>query len=276
MISYVLGYKTTEYIDETILALMSMFIPGHSPDVKFDFATFISNKIHELFIKLDREGVFKYTSYIYHLFLYYQTDSFQFPIRKLDTKGERRSVIFWTLVFHEVHSSPYTYCEFIDLFIHLVSSLLIRTPPPKLSGDMKTILQLSKNYKIGDWYFYQNHTEIEIYGCELCPYKLPKYVPMRLFAPEYFRQFISSDLTHFYASKKKARLKLRNQLGPFIINKKEGWKDAEKVLGKQLKLKRSFWWVPYDPNGFICERKVKNRLSSYNHCRILEIKQYAN
>ena len=99
---------------------------------------------------------------------------------------------------------------------------------------------------------------------------------MSLFALEYFRQFINSYLTHFYGAKKKAQLKLRNQLGPFIINKNEGWQDADKILGEQLKLKRSFWWVPYDPNGFICERKVKKRLSAYNHCRIPEIEQFAN
>ena len=97
----------------------------------------------------------------------------------------------------------------------------MRTPPPRLVGDMQKILQLSKSYKIGHWYFNQNDIEIRIYGYELCPYKLPKYVPMRLFALEYFRQFISSDLTHFYAAKKKAQLKLRNQLGPFVINKNE-------------------------------------------------------
>ena len=140
MISYVLGFKTTEYIDETILALTSMFIPGHLAAVKFDFATFISNKIHDQFIKLDRAGVFKYTSYIYHLFLYYQTDSFQFPVKKLDAKGERRFVIFWTSLFHLVHNSPYTYCEFIDIFIYPVSSLLMRSPSPRLSGDMQKIL----------------------------------------------------------------------------------------------------------------------------------------
>ena len=271
MISYVPRFKTSEYVDETILALLSMFTPAQPPVVKYNYATFIVNKIHNQFLNLDREGVFKYTSYIYHLFLYYQTDSFHFPIRKLDSKGERRYVIFWTSVFQEVHNSPYTYCEFIDLFIHPVTSLLMRTPPPRLSGDMQKILQLSKSYKIGDWYFYQNHTEIRICRCELCPYKLPKYVPMRLFALEYFRQFINSDLTHFYGAKKKAQLKLRNQLGPFIINKKEAWQDADKILGEQLKLKRSFWWVPYDPNGFITERKIKNRLSAYKHCRIAEI-----
>ena len=65
MISYVLGFKISEYVDEAILVVMSMFIPGHPPAVKFDFATFISNKIHEQFMSLNREGVFKYTSYIY-------------------------------------------------------------------------------------------------------------------------------------------------------------------------------------------------------------------
>lgn len=222
MISFVLGFKTSDHIDETILVMISIFTPGQPPAVKYNYAKFIANKIHDQLLKLDREGTFKYSSYIYHLFLYYQPDIFQFPIRKLDHKWERRCVIFRTPIFHEVRSSPYSYCEFVDLFVYPVSSLLMRTPPPRLTHDMQKILQLSKNYKIGDWYFYQNHTILRIYGCELCPYRLPRYVPMRLFSLEYFRQFINSDLSHFHSTKKKARLKLRDQLGPFVVNKKEG------------------------------------------------------
>jgi len=99
---------------------------------------------------------------------------------------------------------------------------------------------------------------------------------MRLFALEYFRQLINADLTHFCNVKKKVQLRIRNQLGPFIINKRESWEDADKILGEVLKLKKSFWWVPYDPNGFISERKVKNQLSDYTHHRIPEVEQYAN
>jgi len=194
----------------------------------------------------------------------------------LDLKGKRRFVIFWTSVFHEVHNSPYTYCEFIDLFIHPATSLLMTAPPPRLSAEIQKNLHLSKYYSIGDWYFYQNHTEIRIYGCELCPYKLPKYIPMRLFALEYFRQFISSDLTHFYGARKMAQLKIRNQLGPFIFNKREASEEVDKILGEQLMLKQSFYWAPYDPEHFISYRKVKNKLTTYVHHQIPEIQQYAN
>ena len=94
---------------------------------------------------------------------------------------------------------------------------------------------------------------------------------MRLSALEYFRQFISSDLTHFYATKKKAQLKLRNQLGPFAFNKREAWEEADKILGEKLKLKQTFYWAPYDPDHFISYRKVKNKLTAYVHHKIPEI-----
>ena len=94
MISFILGFKTSEFFDDTNLVMLLMFTPGQPPAVKYDYASFIANKINQQFINLEREGVFKYTSFIYHLLLYYQSDSFSFPIRKLDSKGERRSVIF--------------------------------------------------------------------------------------------------------------------------------------------------------------------------------------
>ena len=60
------------------------------------------------------------------------------------------------------------------------------------------------------------------------------------------------------------------------MNKKEGWKDADELLGQTFRLKRSFWWVPYDPNGFINARRIKYRLSAYEHCKIPEIEQISN
>ena len=276
MIFSILGFKTSEFVDETTLVVLSIFTPGQPPAVQYDYASFISNKMHEQFMNLDRERVFKYTSYIYHLMLYNQPDAFPLFLKKLDPKGNIRSVMFWTSVCHHIHYSPYNYCEFIDLFIHPALSLLQSSPPPRLTDDMQKILQLSKNYSIGDWYFYQDHTVIRVYGCELAPYRLPKYVPMRLFSLEYFRQFGNSDMVHFHSKNKKAQLKIKHQLGPFIFNKREeAWGEANKIL-KSLQLKTSFYWAPYDPNHFISLRRIKYRLATYDHFSIPQIEKYAN
>ena len=185
-------------------------------------------------------------------------------------------MVFWSAVFHQVQDSPYSYSEFIDQFVYPVSCLLMKVPPPRITYEMQKILQLSKNYKLGDWYLYQDHTVIRVYGCELDPYRMPRYVLMRLFALEYFRQFGNADLVHFHSENKKVQLKVRNQLCRFLYNKREeGWKEVDMIL-ESLQLETRFRWVPYDPNHFISLRRVKHKLGGYTHIRLPHIEKYAN
>ena len=217
--------------------------------------------------------MFKYSSVFYHIFLYYQVDKFSIILQKLDTRGNPRSIVFSISLFH-LYDSQYPYTNFIDLFVHLVETMLLASTHPRITADIMRVLQLSKQYRVGDWYLYQNHTEIRIYGYELAPYKLPRYLPMRLFALEYYRQMINSDEVHFVKAKKKAQLRIKDQIGPFICNSREVGKEAKEVL-QRLKLKQSFIWR-YDPLEFICNRRQKNKLSPYIHHRIPEIEQYPN
>ena len=85
---------------------------------------------------------------------------------------------------------------------------------------------MSEHNRTGDWYLYQNHTEIRVYGSSLVPYKLPKYLPMRLFPLLYIRQIINSDVVNFLAAKKKTQFKLKNQVGPFIYNNRDAGPEA--------------------------------------------------
>lgn len=225
-----LGYTTNEYVDETILVGKSIFIPGQPPVVTFDYAKFFTDRMHDQFMRLENERVFKYSSVLYHLFLFYQTDRFPFSVQKLDTRGNPRSVIFWTSLFHRSYSSPYPYTYFIDQFVHPVIAMFIGSPPPRISADIKRVLQLSKKYKVGDWYLYQNHTKIRIYGCDFPPYKLPKYLPMQSFSLEYYRQMINSDDIHFVKTNKKAQLRIKDHLGPFICNNREAKKEVDEIL----------------------------------------------
>ena len=89
MISPILGYNSIEYIDETVLVMMLMFSPGKTP-ICYDYATYISDKMHEQLMNLSRERVFRYSSYIYHLILYYQHEKFSFAMKRVDAQGNPR------------------------------------------------------------------------------------------------------------------------------------------------------------------------------------------
>jgi len=67
---------------------------------------------------------------------------------------------------------------------------------------------------------------------------MPRYLPMRLFALEYYRKMINSDEAHFVKAKKKVQLRIKDQLVPFICNSREAGKELEEILQK-LKLKQS-------------------------------------
>ena len=99
---------------------------------------------------------------------------------------------------------------------------------------------------------------------------------MRLFALEYFRQMNNSDIIHFCNAKKKAQLRIKGQLGPFICNSRDAGQEAETILQDHFKLQKSFYWVLYDPFSFICDKRIKNKSAPYFHQRIPEIEQYAN
>lgn len=69
MIVAVMGFNTSEYVDELTLVLMSIFTPGQTPTIKYNYAAFIAEKIHDQFMSLENEKVFKYSIVIYHLLL---------------------------------------------------------------------------------------------------------------------------------------------------------------------------------------------------------------
>ena len=69
MVFAVMGFNTNEYADELTLVLMSIFTPGQPLAVKYNYVAFIAEKIHDQFMRLQNEKVFKYSTFIYHLIL---------------------------------------------------------------------------------------------------------------------------------------------------------------------------------------------------------------
>ena len=96
MMSFVLGYFTYEHVDASVQGFLSIFSLGHPPATIFNFSQYLADTIHEQLVKMIEEGVFKYSSALFHMFLYFQPKIFAFNFQKLDVEGNPQSVIFWT------------------------------------------------------------------------------------------------------------------------------------------------------------------------------------
>lgn len=83
------------------------------------------------------------------------------------------------------------------MFVHLALSVLRRRILARVNEEIRKVLHLSDQVQAGDWYLYQNYTELRVSGCELSPYKLPKFLPMRIFDLEYIRNMLNMDEIHF-------------------------------------------------------------------------------
>ena len=116
------------------------------------------------------------------------------------------------------------------MFVHPTLSLLINTLEPRILEEIRKILQLSNQVRTGDWYLYQNYKELRLFGCELSPYKLPKFLPMSIFSLEYISQMLRMDEIHFVAIKKKSQFKIKRQIGHFICNSRAVREEADKLL----------------------------------------------
>ena len=76
----------------------------------------------------------------------------------------------------------------------------------------------------------KDHTEIRVYGCDLAPYKMSKYLPVKIFALKYIRHMINSDDIHFVAFKKKQQLRIKGHTGSFIFNIQATGEEENKML----------------------------------------------
>ena len=113
----------------------------------------------------------------------------------MDEEGNQQSIILWTtLVMKE--QNEYSYKQFIELFLHPSLSLLTNITEPRINEEIRKVLKRLGQARTRDWYLYQNYIELRIYGYELPPYKLPKFLPMRIFALEYIKQMLNVDEVH--------------------------------------------------------------------------------
>jgi hypothetical protein len=83
-----LGYYSDQWVDERILGFLSIFSNDEQPTTQFNYSTFLSNNIHEQFVNFATKGMFRYSSILAYMFVYFQADMFNFSMQKMDADGK--------------------------------------------------------------------------------------------------------------------------------------------------------------------------------------------
>jgi hypothetical protein len=69
---YLLGYFSDEWVDEPILGFLSIFSAKEHATTQFDYSFFLAENIHDQFSKFATEGMFRYSSILAYMFIFFQ------------------------------------------------------------------------------------------------------------------------------------------------------------------------------------------------------------
>jgi hypothetical protein len=129
-----LGYYSDQWVDEPILGFLSIFSNDEKPTTKFDYSTFLVDNIHEQFMNFSTEDMFRYSSILAYMFVYFQADKFSFSMQKMDANRRPQLVTAWTSLLKN-NSTEYNFKDFIDQFYHPMVSMLSGRPEPQINDE---------------------------------------------------------------------------------------------------------------------------------------------
>lgn len=87
-----------------------------------------------------------------------------------------------------IRNQSFGFFLFIDKFISQVYKLIYEEDFPRISQELQEILHPVAEQQIGDCILYKYFTMIKVYGAEKNPYKLPKFLTLKIFALDILRQ----------------------------------------------------------------------------------------
>jgi hypothetical protein len=132
ILCYLLGYFSDEWVDDTILGFLSIFSTEEKATVQFDFSQFLVDNIHDQLFRFSTEGIFRYSSVLVYLFLFFQSDRFPCAFHKLDQEVNPQSVTSWTSLVRK-NSTEFSFNDFVDHFYHPMVFMLNNSIEPRIN-----------------------------------------------------------------------------------------------------------------------------------------------
>ena len=141
------------------------------------------------------------------------------------------------------------YCNFMNFLIAPVYNVFFQEKFPRFLPEMKELLQLSHERRVGYWLFFEHNTIIRVYGFSLHSYVLPAFLTLRVFSIELVRQRMIVEDHHLLSYKNTSGIKFPWTVGPLTIMSKESIPSIDSMLREiGFSMEAS---INYDPHHII-------------------------
>jgi len=186
MMAQVLGRKTDVFLDEAILGFLASISPLECVRfIKFDYAKFLSDAIHQQIVDFPALKTFRYQSFLLHSIIQNNYSHLEpLEIRLVDEIHVPLPVIEWLPIVRKPPDNK-RFRMYVNTFAKLVHCLIYGSILPRIPPSIRNVLQLSPDMRMGDWFLHQFYTVIKVYDFEGEPYMLPEFLTDRIFALEY-------------------------------------------------------------------------------------------
>ena len=135
-----------------------------SPSACLQFDEFLARNIHSQLSNFCLSRTFRFLSLILNLFLSFNENNIQ----------------LLNMVITEDMCKYY--CKFMSFLMALVYEVLFQKRLPRVLLEMKKLLQLSPERRVGDWFLSMNNTVIRVYGFIHQLYVLLTFLTLKMFA----------------------------------------------------------------------------------------------
>ncbi len=171
----ILGKEDTNTLDKAILGMFSLMMNQY---IFFDIPSFWEKMINSQSSNFPLARCFRFPSLVTYLFLYTHVERFMhLGMNIMDPNKNKQFVVFWTDVVRDIDNGQ-RLMYFSSSFLSIVYSILNSSPSPYLLSKAQSILQLSKDVKVGAWFQFEYYSEIRLYGAKVAPFRFPFFVPM--------------------------------------------------------------------------------------------------
>ena len=145
---------------------------------------------------------------------------------------------------------------------------------PRVFPEMKKILQISQEKRIGDQFLFEQGTLIRLYGFVHQPYLFPAFLNPRFFSMELVRQRLIVENEHFLNFKKSIEIKYPWVVGPFVIKNKVSLPMIERLLKEMVFFTKPN--VNYDPHHVISNSRKAMKINPFEHEEIVGLREASN